>query len=68
MNQKRKLKQTRVAACATHPQVAIIDGKNVVEFRDVKIGVDKRDVVQIEFGLKEDDKAALNLGAKSLLE
>ena len=46
------------------PQVAIIDDKNVVEFRDVKIGVDDGDVVQIEAGLKEGDKVALNLSSQ----
>lgn len=46
------------------PQVAIIDDKNVVEFRDVKIGVDNGDVVQIESGLKEGDKVALNLSSQ----
>jgi RND family efflux transporter MFP subunit len=46
------------------PQVAIIDEKNVVEFRDVKIGVDNGDVVQIESGLKEGDKVALNLSSQ----
>jgi multidrug efflux pump subunit AcrA (membrane-fusion protein) len=45
------------------PQVAILD-KNVVEFRDVKIGVDDGDVVQIESGLKEGDKVVLNLGSQ----
>jgi RND family efflux transporter MFP subunit len=43
------------------PQVAIIGDKNVVEFRDVKIGVDDGDVVQIESGLKEGDKVVLNV-------
>src|SRR6266404_441653 len=46
------------------PQVAIIDDKNVVEFRDVKIGVDDGDVVQIESGLKEGEKVALNLSSQ----
>ena len=46
------------------PQVAIIDEKNVVEFRDVKIGVDDGDVVQIESGLKEGEKVALNLSSQ----
>jgi RND family efflux transporter MFP subunit len=46
------------------PQVAIIDDKNVVEFRDVKIGVDDGDVVQIESGLKEGDKVALNVSSQ----
>jgi RND family efflux transporter MFP subunit len=46
------------------PQVAIINEKNVVEFRDVKIGVDDGDVVQIESGLKEGDKVALNLSSQ----
>lgn len=46
------------------PQVAIIDEKNVVEFRDVKIGADDGDVVQIESGLKEGDKVALNLSSQ----
>jgi RND family efflux transporter MFP subunit len=46
------------------PQVAIIDGKNVVEFRNVKIGVDDGDVVQIESGLKEGDKVVLNLSSQ----
>ena len=45
------------------PQVAIVD-KNVVEFRDVKIGVDQGDVVQIESGLKEGDKVVLNLSGQ----
>jgi RND family efflux transporter MFP subunit len=43
------------------PQVAIVDDKNVIRFRDVKIGVDDGDVVQIESGLKEGDRVALNL-------
>jgi RND family efflux transporter MFP subunit len=46
------------------PQVAIIDAKNVVEFRDVKIGVDDGDVVQIESGLKEGDKVVLNVSSQ----
>jgi RND family efflux transporter MFP subunit len=46
------------------PQVAIIDEKNVVEFRDVKIGVDDGDVVQIESGLKEGDKVVLNISSQ----
>jgi RND family efflux transporter MFP subunit len=46
------------------PQVAIIDEKNVVEFRDVKIGADDGDVVQIESGLKEGDMVALNLSSQ----
>jgi RND family efflux transporter MFP subunit len=46
------------------PQVAIIDDKNVVEFRDVKIGADDGDVVQIESGLKEGDKVALNVSSQ----
>jgi RND family efflux transporter MFP subunit len=46
------------------PQVAIIDGRNVVEFRDVKIGVDDGDVVQIESGLKEGDKVVLNVSSQ----
>jgi RND family efflux transporter MFP subunit len=46
------------------PQVAIIDDKNVVEFRDVKIGVDDGDVVQIESGLKEGDKVVLNISSQ----
>jgi RND family efflux transporter MFP subunit len=46
------------------PQVAIIDDKNVVEFRDVKIGVDDGDVVQIESGLKEGEKVALNVSSQ----
>jgi multidrug efflux pump subunit AcrA (membrane-fusion protein) len=36
----------------------------VVEFRDVKIGVDDGDVVQIESGLKEGDKVVLNLSSQ----
>ena len=47
-----------------NPQVAIIDGRNVVEFRDVKIGVDNGDAVQIQSGLKEGDKVALNLSSQ----
>jgi RND family efflux transporter MFP subunit len=46
------------------PQVAIIDEKNVVEFRDVKIGADDGDVVQIESGLKEGDKVVLNISSQ----
>jgi RND family efflux transporter MFP subunit len=46
------------------PQVAIIDDKNVVEFRDVKIGVDDGDVVQIESGLKEGDRVVLNISSQ----
>jgi RND family efflux transporter MFP subunit len=46
------------------PQVAIIDDKNVVEFREVKIGVDDGDVVQIESGLKEGDKVVLNVSSQ----
>ena len=40
------------------PQVAILD-KNVVEFRDVKIGVGDGDIIQIESGLKEGDRVVL---------
>jgi multidrug efflux pump subunit AcrA (membrane-fusion protein) len=36
----------------------------VVEFRDVKIGVDDGDVVQIESGLKEGEKVALNVSSQ----
>jgi RND family efflux transporter MFP subunit len=46
------------------PQVATIDDKNVVEFRDVKIGVDDGDVVQIESGLEEGDKVVLNVSSQ----
>jgi RND family efflux transporter MFP subunit len=46
------------------PQVAIIDDNNVVEFRDVKIGIDGGDVVQIESGLKEGDKVVLNISSQ----
>jgi RND family efflux transporter MFP subunit len=46
------------------PQVAVIDDKNVVEFREVKIGTDNGDVVQIESGLKEGDRVALNLSSQ----
>jgi RND family efflux transporter MFP subunit len=46
------------------PQVAIIDDKNMVEFREVRIGVDDGDVVQIESGLKEGDKVVLNLNSQ----
>jgi RND family efflux transporter MFP subunit len=46
------------------PQVAIIDDRNVVEFRDVKIAVDDGDVVQIESGLKEGDKVVLNVSSQ----
>ena len=45
------------------PQVAIVDDKNMVEFRNVKIGVDDGDVVQIESGLKEGDKVVLNVSS-----
>jgi hypothetical protein len=44
MRQKRKLKRTR--GCD------FIGDRNVVEFRDVKIGVDDGNVVRIESGLK----------------
>jgi RND family efflux transporter MFP subunit len=46
------------------PQVAVVDGKNVLQFRDVKIGVDDGDVVQIRSGLKEGDRVALNLSSQ----
>ncbi|PJG52264.1 efflux RND transporter periplasmic adaptor subunit [Bradyrhizobium forestalis] len=46
------------------PQVAVVDNKNVVEFRDVKIGVDDGNVVQIESGLKEGERVALNLSSQ----
>jgi RND family efflux transporter MFP subunit len=46
------------------PQVAVIDGRNVVELRDVKIGVDNGSEVQIASGLKEGDKVALNLSSQ----
>jgi membrane fusion protein, multidrug efflux system len=46
------------------PQVAIIDARNVVEFRDVEIGVDDGDVVQINSGLQEGDRVALNLSSQ----
>jgi multidrug efflux pump subunit AcrA (membrane-fusion protein) len=36
----------------------------MVEFRDVKIGVDDGDVVQIESGLKEGDKIVLNISSQ----
>jgi multidrug efflux pump subunit AcrA (membrane-fusion protein) len=38
--------------------------KNVVGFRDVKIGVGDGDIIQIESGLKEGDKVVLNLGSQ----
>src|SRR6202012_2172001 len=47
-----------------HPQAAIVDDKNVVEFRNVKIGVDDGNVVQIESGLKEGDKVVLNTSSQ----
>ncbi len=58
--------QVPAAALLFRPkaQVAIINEKNVVEFRDVKIGADDGDVVQIESGLKEGDKVALNLSSQ----
>jgi multidrug efflux pump subunit AcrA (membrane-fusion protein) len=46
------------------PQVAIIDERNVVEFRDVKTGADDGDVVRIESGLKEGDKVVLNVSSQ----
>ena len=46
------------------PQVAVVDDKNVLQFRDVKIGTDDGDVVQIQSGLKEGDKVALNLSSQ----
>jgi RND family efflux transporter MFP subunit len=46
------------------PQVAIVDENNVLQFRDVKIGVDDGDVVQIQSGLEEGDKVALNLSSQ----
>jgi multidrug efflux pump subunit AcrA (membrane-fusion protein) len=46
------------------PQVAIVDENNVLQFRDVKIGVDEGDVVQIQSGLEEGDKVALNLSSQ----
>jgi len=46
------------------PQVAVVDDKNVLQFRDVKIGVDDGDVVQIQSGLEEGDKVALNLSSQ----
>jgi RND family efflux transporter MFP subunit len=46
------------------PQVAIIDARNVVEFREVKVGLDDGDVVQIESGLQEGDRVALNLSSQ----
>jgi RND family efflux transporter MFP subunit len=46
------------------PQVAIIDDKSVVEFRDVKVGVDDGDVVQIESGLKEGNRVVLNISSQ----
>jgi RND family efflux transporter MFP subunit len=47
-----------------NPQVAIVNGANVVEFRDVKIGVDDGEVVQIESGLEEGDKVVLNVSSQ----
>ena len=38
--------------------------KNVVGFRDVKIGVGDGHIIQIEFGLKESDKVVLNVGGQ----
>ncbi len=46
------------------PQVAVVDDKNVLQFRDVKIGLDDGDVVQIQSGLKEGDRVALNLSSQ----
>ncbi len=43
------------------PQVAIVDDNNIVEFRDVKIGIDDGDVVQIKSGLKEGERVVLNV-------
>jgi RND family efflux transporter MFP subunit len=53
--------QVPAAALSFRP---IIDDKNVVEFRDVKIGVDDGDVVQIESGVKEGDKVVLNVSSQ----
>jgi RND family efflux transporter MFP subunit len=47
-----------------NPQVAIVNGADVVEFRDVKIGVDDGEVVQIESGLEEGDKVVLNISSQ----
>ncbi|WP_158813665.1 efflux RND transporter periplasmic adaptor subunit [Methylocapsa sp. S129] len=46
------------------PQVAVIDEKGVVAFRDVTIGSDEGNVVGISAGLAMGDRVALNLSSQ----
>jgi hypothetical protein len=59
MRQKRKLKRTR--GCD------FIGDRNVVEFRDVKIGVDDGNVVRIESGLKVVLNVSSQIGCRAML-
>ncbi len=46
------------------PQVAVIDSENKVRFRDVTIGRDNGDTVDLASGIKPGDKIALNISSE----
>lgn len=46
------------------PKVAVVSDKDVVEFRDVKIGIDDGNTVQIATGLKEGERVVLNISSQ----
>ena len=46
---------------ANDPQVGLVDSQNTVKFRDVSIARDNGDFVEIESGLSEGDRVALNI-------
>jgi hypothetical protein len=49
---------------AKGPQVAVVDGEGAIRFRDVTIGGDDGNVVQIADGVKVGDKVALNVSSQ----
>jgi RND family efflux transporter MFP subunit len=49
---------------AKGPQVAIVDGEGAIRFRDVQIGGDDGNVVQIADGVKVGEKVALNVSSQ----
>jgi hypothetical protein len=46
------------------PQVAVVDDKGIITFRDVTIGTDEGSVVSLVSGLENGDRVALNLSSQ----
>lgn len=49
---------------AKGPQVAVVDGNDEIRFRDVTIGADNGNVLEIAEGVKVGDKVALNVSSQ----